>query len=84
MVSKGDWAVVGIVIAALAGVGIALYLTRKPVAQGLTLKRVINQQTHTVETVQQNTILENEERVEIERNHDGSLKEIVIHRKVVE
>lgn len=81
MPTKGEWAVLGIILAAFAGIGIALYLTRKPAGQGLSLKRIQPQPQAIQEP---RVVLQNEERAELIRNEDGSLREIVVHRKVVE
>lgn len=83
MPSKTEWAVAGIIIATLAGIGIALYLTRKPAGQGLSLKRIQSQpQPQTIQ--EPKVVLQNEERAELIRDSDGNLTEIVIHRKVTE
>ena len=72
MPSRNDWIIGGIIVAALAAVGITLYLTRKKPAEGYHLKRIGVGQP----------ILTNLERVKLIRNRDGSLSELVIHRTV--
>ena len=85
MPSHGEWAAIGLIVAAFAGVGIALYLTRKPAAtpQGLRLRRVVIQ-PQPQDQEEPRVILQNEERMELERDHAGRLKTIVVHRMVTE
>ena len=70
MPSRDDWIVIGLVLGALAIVGIGIFVLRKKASpQRLQLKRVV---------------LRNEERVKIERDREGNLSELVIHREVAE
>ena len=70
MPSRDDWIVIGLVLGALAIVGIGYFvLKKKSSPQRLQLKRVV---------------LRNEERVKIERDREGNLSELVIHREVRE
>jgi hypothetical protein len=70
MPSRDEWIVIGLVLGALAIVGIGIFVLRKKSSpQRLQLKRVV---------------LRNEERVEMHRDREGNLKELVIHREVAE
>ena len=70
MPSRDDWIVIGLVLGALAVLGVTVWVLRKKSSpQRLQLKRVV---------------LRNEERVKVERDREGNLKELVIHREVRE
>lgn len=73
MVSRDDWIVVGLILGAVAVVGIAIFvLKKKPTGQKIQLKKV----------GERRVIMSNEERVTMERDREGNLKELVIHREV--
>ena len=70
MPSRDDWIVIGLVLGALAVLGVTVWVLRKKSSpQRLQLKRVV---------------LRNEERVKMIRDREGNLKELVIHREVRE
>jgi len=69
MPSREDWIVIGLVLGALALVGIGYLISKKPSPQRIQLKRVV---------------LRNEERVKLIRDREGNLDELVIHREVHE
>lgn len=72
---KSDWIVIGLVLGAVAVVGVAFFVLRKkPAGQKIQLKKVGERQV----------IMRNEERVRMERDREGNLKELVIHREVTE
>jgi len=73
MPTKEDWIAVGLILGAVAVVGIAFYVLsrKKASAQRIQLKRV-----------RPRVVLRNLERREYLRDREGNLKAIVIHREV--
>ena len=76
MASKEDWIVGGIIIAALAALGITIYVLhrRKISGQKLQLKKISDGRP----------ILSNLERVHLVRDRDGNLRDLVIRREIHE
>lgn len=75
MPSREDWIVGGIIVAALAAIGITIYVLhkRKTSAQ-FQLRKISDGRP----------IMSNSERVQMLRNRDGSLRELVIRREIHE
>jgi len=75
MPTRDEWIAIGLLLGAVAVVGIAvLVLRKKPSAQRIQLKRISEKRV----------VLRNLERVKVERDRDGNLSELVIHREVAE
>jgi len=75
MPSRDEWIVIGLILGAAAVIGIGILVLRKKASpQRLQLKRV----------GEGKVVLRNLERVKVERDREGNLKELVIHREVAE
>jgi hypothetical protein len=82
MPTKGEWALIALILGAIAFAGVAIYLTRKNAPQGLSLKR-INQPQQQIQQ-EPRVVLQNEERAELIHDGEGVLTEIIVHRKIIE
>lgn len=74
MPSKEDWIVGGVIVAVLAVLGITVYVVSKKKSSGYALKKISSGQP----------ILSNYERVQMVRDREGNLSEMIIHREIHE
>jgi len=75
MPTREEWVVIGLLLGAVAVVGIAvLVLRKKPSPQRIQLKKVSEGRV----------VLRNLERVKLIRDREGNLSEMEIHREVAE
>jgi len=72
MPGREDWVVAGLLIGAVAFLGVVVYLSRKKAGQRIALKKI----------GEKRIVLRNLERVEMVRDREGNLKEMIIHREV--
>jgi len=73
MPTREEWAVIGLLLGAVAVVGIAVLVLRKKASpQRIQLKKV----------GEGRVVLHNLEEREVVRDREGNLKKIIIHRKV--
>jgi len=71
---KSDWIVIGLVLGAVAVVGVAAYI--------LSRKKSSPKRMQLTRVSQPQVVLKNLERRQYERDSEGNLKAIVIHREV--
>ena len=75
MPSRDDWIVIGLILGAVAILGIGIFVLRKKSSpQRIQLRKVSEGRV----------VLRNEERVKLIRDREGNLSEMVIHREVAE
>lgn len=71
MPSRDEWIVIGLVLGALAIVGIGIFVLKKKSPQRIQLKRV-----------QPQVMFSNLERRKVIRDREGNIKEVIIIREV--
>ena len=85
MPTRGEWAIIALIVGAVAVVGVAFYLSRRKTVQGQEMQLVrVKKQDASKNTETPIVVLQNEERIQIVRDGNGALKELLVRRVIHE